>query len=152
VDAMNARCPKTEWRKYFDKDVGPYQKQKIVYLWDPIHMNKYTWATSSDSGMNSVSELVEKIAMMRQYKKTKAVPVIKLSSRLWSRRYGTQAPDFIILYWITKNADGTLLPPTAEPAAIAGPKPTVQEVLSTLGAKTVDPPTGKEATGDEIPW
>jgi hypothetical protein len=151
VEAMNEKCPKTEWRTFFEKMVGPYQKQKIVYLWDPIHMDKYTWPASSDSAMNSVSELVEKIAMMRDYKKVKAVPAIKLSSRLWSKKYGTLAPDFIVLFWVAKSADGTLLPPS-EPTAISGPRPSTQEALRAFGVSTVTKPTGKEATGDEIPF
>jgi len=51
VDAMNEKCPKSEWRMYFNQLVGPYQRQKLVYLWDPSTMNKYTWATSNNSGM-----------------------------------------------------------------------------------------------------
>jgi hypothetical protein len=50
-----------------------------------------------------------------------------------------------------KGEGGTLLPIT-EPAAISGPgSTTTQEVLDTFaGVKTVEPPTGKEATNDEI--
>ena len=51
-----------------------------------------------------------------------------------------------------KGEGGTLLPIT-EPAAISGPgsTTTTQEVLDTFaGVKTVEPPTGKEATNDEI--
>jgi hypothetical protein len=153
VDAMNERCPKTEWRTYFDKLIGPYQRQKIVYLWDPITMNKYSWPTSSNSGMTSVSDLAEKIAMMRQFKKVKAIPIVKLGSRLWSKRNGTQGPDLLVVQWIKKDTDGALLAVT-EPAAIPAPKPTtIQETLEAFaGVKTVDPPTGKEATDDEIKY
>jgi len=153
VDAMNERCPKTEWRTYFGKLIGPYQRQKIVYLWDPITMNKYSWPTSSNSGMACVSDLAEKIAMMRQFKKVKAIPIVKLGSRLWSKRYGTPGPDLVVMQWIKKDTDGALLAVT-EPAAIPAPKPTtIQESLDTFaGVKTVDPPTGKEATDDEIKY
>jgi hypothetical protein len=151
VDAMNAQCPKTEWRMYYDKLIGPYQKQKIVYLWDPVTMNKYTWPASNNSGMACVSDLVEKIMMMRSFKKVRAIPVVKLSSLLWSKKNNTLGPRLIDMKWIAKSADGTLLPAT-EPIAIASSKPTtVQETLDTFaGVKTVDPPTGKEATGDKI--
>ena len=153
VDAMNERCPKTEWRMYFDKLIGPYQRQKIVFLWDPVTMNKYSWPTSSNSGMACVSDLAEKIALMRQFKKVKAIPIVKLSSRLWSKRYGTPGPDLIVAHWIAKDKDGALLAVT-EPTAISAPKlTTIQESLDAFaGVKTVDPPTGKEATDDEIKY
>ena len=152
IQAMNEQCPKTEWRRHFGKLTGPYQAQKIVYLWDPVTMNKYSWPTSSNSGMACVSELAEKIAMMRQFKRQKAIPVVKLGSRLWSKRYNKQGPNLIVVQWIVKGEGGTLLPIT-EPAAISGPgsTTTTQEVLDTFaGVKTVEPPTGKEATNDEI--
>jgi hypothetical protein len=155
VEAMNEKCPKSEWRMYFNQLIGPYQRQKVVYLWDPtITMNKYTWATSSNSGMACVSDLVEKIQMMRQFKKVKAYPIVTLGSLLWSKRYNTQGPNLIIQSWIKKDDSGALLPITAttSAAALTGPKPaTVQETLDqSAGVKWVDPPTGKEATDDEI--
>jgi hypothetical protein len=154
VDAMNDKCPKSEWRMYFNQSIGPFQRQKVVYLWDPtITMNKYTWATSSNSGMSCVSDLVEKIKMMRQFKRVKAYPIVALSSLLWSKRYNTQGPNLIIHSWVRKDESGALLPATAAaPAALTGPKSaTTQETLNPLaGMKTVEAPTGKEATDDEI--
>ena len=155
VDAMNEKCPKSEWRMYFNELIGPYQKQKIVYFWDPtITMKKYTWATSSNSGMACVGDLVEKIKMMRAFKKVKAYPIVALRSLLWSKRYNTPGPNLIIQSWIKKDDSGALLPITAttSAAALTGPKPaTVQETLDqSAGVKRVDPPTGKEATDDEI--
>jgi len=151
VAAMNDRCPKPDWRMYYDKLVGPYQKQKLLYLWDSsIAMNKYTWPASADSGMAAISDLVEKIEMMRQFKRVKAIPIVKLSSRLWSRRYGTPGPDFIIVRWVVKSASGGLLLPTTEPIALAAPAPATDNVFADI--QTVEPPTGKEVTGDEIPF
>ena len=154
VEAMNEKCPKSEWRMYFNELIGPYQKQKIVYLWDPVTMKKYTWAASSNSGMSCVSDLVERIKMMRAFKKVKAYPVVALSNLLWSKRYNTLGPNLIVKGWVEKDESGALLPlATATPtAALAAPKPaTVQELLEEFtGLKTVEPPTGKEATGDEI--
>jgi hypothetical protein len=150
IDAMNEACPKTEWRLRFGVLVGPYQAQKIVYLWDPATMNKYSWPTSSPSGMACVSELAEKIKMMRQFKKLKARPIIKLSSRLWSKRFNRQGPHFVVLQWVAVNEEGALVPLT-EMAAISGPKPTIKETLDQFaGVQTVSPPSGKEATDDEI--
>jgi hypothetical protein len=151
IEAMNEKCPKTEWRMRFGELMGPYQAQKVVYLWDPVTMNKYSWPTSSNSGKACVSELAEKIAMMRQFKKQKAVPLVKLSSRLWAKRYNKQGPNLVVLQWIVKGEGGALLPITDTPA-ITGPRPTsAQEMLEQCaGVQPVTPPTAKEATEDEI--
>src|SRR5262249_34562155 len=116
-----------------------------------VTMNKYTWPTSSNSGMACVSELVEKIQMMRQFKKQRAIPIVALGSRLWSKRYNTPGPNLIVQSWIVKDKSGAPLP-AAEMPALASPRSaTIQETLDQLGGvKTVDPPTGKEATDDEI--
>jgi hypothetical protein len=154
VDAMNAKCPKSEWRMYFEKQIGPYQRQKVVYLWDPtVTMNKYTWATSSNSGMACVSDLVEKIRMMRAFKKVKAYPIVTLGRLLWSKRNNTPGPNLIVQSWIRKDDGGALLPITAAtPSALAAPKPaSTHELLDQFaGVKPVEAPTGKEATDDEI--
>jgi hypothetical protein len=152
TDAMNEKCPKSEWRMYFNQLIGPYQKQRVVYLWDPATMNKYTWPTSSNSGMAAVGDLVEKIQMQRQFKKVKAYAIVALGSLLWSKRYSTPGPNLIVQDWVMKDAGGALLPIAAAPAALTGPKPTtVKETLDQFaGLKRVDPPTGKEATDDEI--
>jgi hypothetical protein len=151
IEAMNEACPKSEWRLRFGVLVGPYQAQKIVYLWDRISMNKYSWPTSSNSGMACVSELAEKIQMMRQFKKQKARPIVKLSSRLWSKRFNKQGPNFVVLQWVVVNEEGALVPLT-DMAAITGPKPTtVKESLDQFaGMQPVSPPSGKEATDDSI--
>src|SRR5215472_5136603 len=87
IKAMNEKCPKTEWRERFGKLEGPYQAQKIVYLWNPVTMNKYSWPTSTTGGHICIAELVEKIQMMRRFKKQRVYAVVKLSSRLMSKRY-----------------------------------------------------------------
>jgi hypothetical protein len=143
TDAMNNARPRTEWRMRFGELVGPYQKQKILYLWDPDTMNKYSWPTGSNSGMSCISDLIEKIMMMRQFKKVNAKPIVKLSSRLWSKRYNKQGPDLIVVKWVVQDATGAIMP-IAEIPALAKPEDQFP------GLKPVSPPTGKEATGDEI--
>jgi hypothetical protein len=157
IKAMNEKCPKTEWRERFGKLEGPYQAQKIVYLWDPITMNKYSWPTSTTGGHICIAELVEKIQMMRRFKKHRVYAVVKLSSRLMSKRYNRQRPDLIVLRWVTLDGNTSLS--ATETPAITGPttavaKPaTPQEVLDQFaGMKTVTPPTAKEATEDSIPF
>jgi hypothetical protein len=153
VEAMNEACPKNEWRMHFNQLIGPYRKQKIVYLWDPNSMKKYTWPTSSNSGMACVTDLAEKVQMMRQFKKVKAYPIVALSSLLWSKRYNTPGPALALQSSVRKDEGGALLPIATAPAALTNSKPqTVEDTLDQfIGLKQVDPPTAKEATDDEIP-
>jgi hypothetical protein len=119
IKAMNEKCPKTEWRERFGKLEGPYQAQKIVYLWDPVTMNKYSWPTSTTGGHICTAELVEKIQMMRRFKKQRVYAVVKLSSRLMSKRYNRQRPDLIVLRWVTLDGNTSLS--ATETPAITGP-------------------------------
>ena len=130
VEKMNGECPRTKWRERFGKMVGPYQAQKLVYMWHPVTMQKYTWPTSSSSGMACVSDFVEKIQMKRQFTKMKAVVTVKLGSRPWSKQYKTRGPDFVDIQWLVRNKNGALVLLPDELLMI----------------------TGKAATGDEIPF
>jgi hypothetical protein len=161
VDVMNEKCPKTEWRERFGKLQGPYQKQRVVYLLDPLTMNKYTFATSSNGGHICVSEIAEKTQMMRRFKKQRVYAVVKLSKALFSKRFGKYRPDLIVLRWITLDGGDAL--PAAETPAITGPTtaPTSTPAAATTpkealdqfaGVKIVTPPTAKEVTEDEIPF
>src|SRR6516225_9078973 len=104
VEAMNEKCPKTEWRKYFDQPVGPYQRQSIVYLRDPYTWAIYTWPASNPSSLSCVSDLTEQTRWNRAATKEKAAhPVIRLTSRLWSKKWGTPGPYYTILTWVAWN-------------------------------------------------
>ena len=118
IDAMNAQCPRSEWRTYFDKSIGPYQPQRVVYLWDPGTMTKYSWPTSSTSGMVCIADFVEKVTRKRM-SAPHARAQVKLGSLLWSKRYGTLGPDLIIVQWLAMNEDGKLLPLPETPAISA---------------------------------
>jgi len=157
IKAMNEKCPKTEWRERFGKLEGPYQAQKIVYLWNPVTMNKYSWPTSTTGGHICIAELVEKIQMMRRFKKQRVYAVVKLSSRLMSKRYNRQRPDLIVLRWVTLDGNTSLstteTPAITEPTTAVAKPATPQEVLDQFaGMKTVTPPTAKEATEDSLPF
>jgi len=58
INALNEKCPKSEWRERFGKLEGPYQAQYVVYLWDPVTMNKYTWPTSTIGGHICVADVI----------------------------------------------------------------------------------------------
>jgi len=126
IDAMNAQCPRSEWRTYFEKQIGPYQPQRVVYLWDPVSQTKYTWPTSSTSGMVCISDFVEKVGRKRM-SAPHAKALVRLGSLLWSKRYGTLGPDLIIVQWLALNEDGKLLP-IPETPAISGKDATQDEI------------------------
>jgi hypothetical protein len=155
IEAMNEKCPKDEWRERFGKLEGPYQAQHVVYMYDPLTMNKYSWPTSTTGGHICVAELAEKTQMMRSFKKLRVYAVVKLSSKLMSKRYNRQRPDLIVQRYITRDGSDALS--ASETPAIAGPTSTAAKPATTkealdqfAGVKTVEPPTGKEATNDEI--
>jgi hypothetical protein len=154
IEAMNNKCPKTEWRERHGKLEGPYQAQRVVYLIDPKTMDKYSWPTSTIGGRICIGELVDKTKLMRQFRGQRVYAVVKLSSTLMSKRYNRQRPDLIVLRWVTLDGSGALATP--ETHAITGPATTPNPANSKtattdqLGMRTVTPPTAKEVTGDEI--
>ena len=162
INALNEKCPKNEWRERFGKLEGPYQAQYVVYLWDPVTMNKYTWPTSTIGGHICVAELAEKTQMMRRFKKQQRLyAIVKLSSTLMSKRYNRQRPDVIIQRWITLDGNTSLSatetpaitgPMTSPTSAAAKPATTAEALDHFAGMKTVTPPTAREATGDEVPY
>src|SRR5262249_43815115 len=103
VDAMNEKCPKSEWRVSFGKPVGPYQAQRVVYMFDPTTMNKYTFPTSTNGGSVCVSEFTEKAQLMRQFRGQHVYAVVKLRSAMLSKRYERLRPDLVVQRWITLN-------------------------------------------------
>jgi hypothetical protein len=147
VEAMNEKRPKSEWRMYFDQLVGPYQRQSMVYLRDPHTWAIFTWAASNPSAMSCVSDLTEQTKWNRGATKEKSAhPVIKLTSRLWSRKYGTPGPYYTILTWIAWNEKGELV--VVPPATIIRP---TQETLKQLpGGQVIKPLSAKEVLDDEL--
>ena len=152
IKAMNEKCPKSEWRMKFDKLVGPYEAQYVVYLWDPVAvaLKKYSWPTSTKGGHVCVAELVEQIQWMRALKKNQRIcPVVKLRSKLWVKKYNRQRPDLSTQYWVARDEGGALTVLTSETLSITRPTTTAPTSIPTDPKKAM-PLTAKEATGDEI--
>jgi hypothetical protein len=154
INAMNEKCPKTEWRERFGKLEGPYQAQHVVYMLDPKTMNKYSWPTSTIGGSICVNDLVEKTKLMRRFRGQRVYAVVKMSSTLMSKRYNRQRPDLLVQRWVTLDGSGALPPP--ETPSITGPTTapasSTPSATEAIGMRTVTPPSAKEVTGDEIPW
>jgi hypothetical protein len=160
VEAKNEEAPRSEWREDPNgKMVGPWQRQYVVYLLDPTTMNKYTYPTSTIGGGIAVRDLVGKVVWMRRFRGQNVHPVITLSDTFMKTRFSAssrQRPHFNIVKWVLLDGGGeisssrspALSGPASETPAITGPA-TAPDLAS---MKTVNPPSAKEVTGDEIPW
>ena len=124
INALNEKCPKNEWRERFGKLEGPYQAQYVVYLWDPVTMNKYTWPTSTIGGHICVADVI-------------------------IQRWITLDGNTSLSATETPAITGPMTSPTS---AAAKPATTAEALDHFAGMKTVTPPTAREATGDEVPY
>ena len=124
INALNEKCPKNEWRERFGKMEGPYQAQYVVYLWDPVTMNKYTWPTSTIGGHICVADVI-------------------------IQRWITLDGNTSLSATETPAITGPMTSPTS---AAAKPATTAEALDHFAGMKTVTPPTAREATGDEVPY
>ena len=124
INALNEKFPKSEWRERFGKLEGPYQAQYVVYLWDPVTMNKYTWPTSTIGGHICVADVI-------------------------IQRWITLDGNTSLSATETPAITGPMTSPTS---AAAKPATTAEALDHFAGMKTVTPPTAREATGDEVPY
>jgi hypothetical protein len=149
IQKLNEKIPQSEWEKGPEgQPKGPWQKQQIVYLLDPLTLDRYCWPTSTAGGDIAIRELVDKVKWMRKFRGGQVSPVVTLSDIFMNTRFGgRQRPHFIIKRWISLGADEKLLPAPTSPASEAeAPK---AEPLP--GAGTVEEPTLSEQMGDEMP-
>jgi hypothetical protein len=86
--ALNAKCPKTEWRERFGKLVGPYAGQRVFYFIDADY-NKYTWPSPVDTIGSAICcrETMEQIELVRRHKGPDVYPAgrtgtLRLSDKL----------------------------------------------------------------------
>jgi hypothetical protein len=169
----NEETPKSEWVTGFDGNPkGPWEAQHIVYLIDPISIDPYTYLTSTIGGGIAVRDLIDRIMWMRQFKGNRVYPVVELTTRVMSIQKGTATrsrPHFEIVKWAGLSpTDDKLIPandarqlppqqPTERPAEVATNKSEESEkaeklkaALHAIDMQTVEPPSLKEETGDEI--
>jgi hypothetical protein len=115
--------------------------------------------------------LIDRIKWMRRFKGNRVYPVVQLTTRIMATQYGPQGrprPHFEIVDWAGLNptndklipaSDARQLPPqqpaeAAPPSEVAADKSEKAEklkaALRAIDMQTVEPPSAKEATGDEI--
>jgi hypothetical protein len=176
VKKLNETCPKPEWRTDLNGNPkGPYEAQRLLYLLDPVTLDKYTFATSTLGGARALSELADKIVWAQKHREPGIRPLVHLSSIWMPTRFGGRMrPHFIILPdWVLPDgSSGELVhkpPPqigasaaatTAQLDAFAGKTPVTtpaakpatpsQEMLAKAGMQSVREPSLAEEVQDEI--
>jgi hypothetical protein len=96
VEKLNKAAPPEEWRDYFGKRVGPWQKSYVVYLLDPRSTEVFTYPTSTGGGITAVRQLRKSIARARQIRGPDVYPLVTLSNIYGSNNFGGRRyPRFI---------------------------------------------------------
>ena len=149
VKAMNDAAPKSEWREGPDgKPQGPWSCQWIIYLVDPLTLDKFSYPTNTTGGHIAVGDISDRIKNMRRFRGEHVYPVITLSDTFMNTRFGgRQRPHFKIVRWVSFRGEGgqveALPPPT--------PPPQQAPAQSELPLNEVKEPSLAEEMNDEIP-
>jgi hypothetical protein len=139
--ALNEAIPRSQW----GKDPGghpraPWQFQYVVYLLDPITLDRFSYPTGTTGGKIAVHDLKDKTQWMRKFRGEKVCAVVTLADTFMKTQYGgRQRPHFIIQRWVRLGGGG-------EQPALAAPEnsPTLP------GLEVVAEPTMSEQMKDEI--
>jgi hypothetical protein len=125
LKTRNAETPREEWVESFGEKKGPWVKEYQVAMLNRA-LDELTYVTSTTGGEVAVEELVKKVNSLREfYGNPNICAVVKLSNTFMSTGYGgLQRPYFLYQRAVTFG-DGN-------------------EV------KTIEPPSAKDVTGDEI--
>src|SRR5262249_36906747 len=127
----------------------------------PVTMDRFSFPTGTVGGSIATRDLTDKVKWMRKFRGENVFAVVSLGDTFMNARFGgRQRPHFEVKRWIRFGGGG-------EPLAVAGPppvpdrssapataddSPTKTPPEQESGVQTVDPPSAKEVTKDEIPW
>jgi hypothetical protein len=163
----NDETPKAEWVEGFDgKPKGPWETQHVVYMIDPTSIDQYSYPTHTTGGGIAVRELIDRIMWMRRFRGSAVYPIVQFTTRPMSIQRGTATrlrPHFEIVDWAKFDPGGGGMIPVNDPRQLppqqSADKPPeaatdkaekIKAVLHTIGMQTVEPPSAKEVTDDEI--
>jgi hypothetical protein len=165
VAKLNADVPREEWVEGPDGNPrGPWQAQHVLYLLDPTTLDRFSFPTGTTGGAIATRDLTDKVKWMRKFRGENVFAVVSLSDVFMNTRFGgRQRPHFEVRRWVRFGNEGEPLavtgptpvadPPSKAPAALdAFAKTTNTPPEQESSVRTVDPPSAKEVTGDEIPW
>jgi hypothetical protein len=143
VKAMNDAAPKSEWREGPDgKPQGPWSCQWVIYLVDPLTLDKFTYPTNTTGGHIAIGDISDRIKNMRRFRGEHVYPVITLSDTFMNTRFGgRQRPHFKIMRWVSPRGGGQVEALPA-PQTISQPELPLTEVKEPSLAEEMD---------DEIP-
>jgi hypothetical protein len=133
VAKMNDAVPREEWLEGPDGHPrGPWQAQHVLHLRDAVTMDCFSFPTGTVGGSIAMRDLTDKVTWMRRYRGPGIFAVVCLRDVFMNTRFGgRQRPHFEVQRWMPfGGGDG------GEPLAIAD--------------KTIDVPSAKEVTGDEV--
>jgi hypothetical protein len=178
LQTLNESIPRNEWGIGPDgKPRGPWQAQRFVILVDPKSLDTFTFASGTIGGSIAIGALVDKTLWMRRWKGAGVYPVVHLDKTWMNTQYGGRwAPHFKITNWVTLDTSEAISGPVGASKQVEQKPQTAAEQLDTFtstqsseaksktlaqtlteastmpGLKTVEQPTAKEVTQDEIPW
>ena len=123
LDAVNAQCPRSEWRMSFGKLKGPWERQYVVELADLVSATRYSWPTSTVGGGIAVRELVDSINLKRKLERRDVLwAKVKLTKRWMKTDWkGRDRPYLRITDWYPSKEEATQLPAPTEPQATLAP-------------------------------
>jgi hypothetical protein len=150
VEAMNKAAPQSEWREGPDgKPQGPHSCQWVIYLIDPLTLDKFTYPTNTVGGHICIGDISDRIKNMRRFRGEHVYPVVTLSDAFMNTRFGgRQRPHFEVKRWVKLGGGGG----AAE--ALPPPPPTTtppQQAAADLPLHEVKELSFAEEIGDEIP-
>jgi hypothetical protein len=118
IEKLNAEIPQQDWIIGPDgKPRGPWQAQHIVYLINPVTMDRFCFPTGTIGGRICVRDLVDSTQWKRKVSGDNVYPVVTLSDTFMNTRYGgRQRPHFLIKRWITLGGQALAPASTATPA------------------------------------
>ena len=151
LEALNADVPQSEWVEGPDGHKrGPWQAQHILYLLDPMTMDKFTFPTGTVGGRIAITELRDKLMWMRKTRGSNVYAVVTLGDKHMPTRFGgRQRPHFNIVKWTRLGGQGgeeiaALPSPSSAPAAVQ--EPALNDSLDDIGEPEKKPAKAKRSS------
>jgi hypothetical protein len=148
LDALNAAIPKGEWELDMDgKPRPPWSSTLKIFFFDTATGERAIYATATIGGNIAVSEIADKVRMMRRLRGSSVYPVVKLKSKPMKTKFRQRPrPFFEVQRWITLGGGEQTLPAPPTPRL----PPAHDETTSGLGG-IVEEPSTREEINDDIP-
>jgi hypothetical protein len=154
--ARNQATDKSEWRMGFNGVlVGPWEGQNVLAFTNERTLDRYVWATSINTIGSAicVREAIDKVQWMRRFRGELVKPVVELGDTFMPTRFGgRQRPHLIIKYWVRFNSGGQRLALLASDNAALSGNQSAQQPVNDNSVQTVEEPSLREVTKDEISY